>query len=67
MQMDKSKLAEDMLMYRAIQNISQQELADKCNLSRDIIIKAEKGVANLRTTTYLKIKNVIEGSVKNEE
>lgn len=57
--MDKQKLAEDMLMYRAMKNLTQTELAEECKVSRDIIAKAEKGAANLRTTTYLKISNVI--------
>lgn len=56
---EKKKLAEDVLMYRALKNISQQELADQCKVSRDIIVKIENETANLRKVTYKKISNVI--------
>lgn len=60
MQFDKEKLAEDVLMYRALHNITQEQLAEKCNISREYIVAVEKGTANLRRTTYLRIKEAIK-------
>lgn len=57
---ERKKLSEDVLMYRAIHNLTQTEFAEKCNLSRDIIVKIEKGAKNIRQTTYLKVKNAIK-------
>lgn len=59
MKVDYNQLAEDMIKYRAKHNLTQDKLADLCMLSRDIIYKAEKGNANLRPTSYLKIVNVV--------
>lgn len=62
MQYNKEKLAEDVMIYRAIHNLNQRELAEKCNVSRETINLVEAKTANLRSVNYYKIKNVIEGS-----
>jgi len=58
---DKAKLAEDVLMYRAIHNLDQKELAKKCGVSRETINLIENEKTNLRRVNYYKIINVIGG------
>jgi len=62
MQYNKEKLAEDVMIYRAIHNLNQKEFAEKCNVSRETINLVEAKTANLRSVSYYKIMNVIEGS-----
>lgn len=66
MNYDKAKLAEDVLMYRAIHNLNQKELAEKCGFSRETINIIENGKSNLRRVSYYKIMNVIGGKSESE-
>lgn len=66
MNYDKAKLAEDVLMYRAIHNLDQKELAEKCGVSRETINLIENEKTNLRRVNYYKIINVIGGKSESE-
>jgi len=53
-------LAEKMIAYRARENISQTELASRCNVNVMTISSAENGKYKPRKTTEAKILRVIE-------
>lgn len=57
--MDFEKLRESMLKYRARENISQGELASRCNLSKQTIWSIENGQQTPSAITVEKIKLVI--------
>ena len=54
-----NKLASDMLKYRAVNNISQRELARRCNVTVQTILNIEKGKQNPSMLTETKIRLVI--------
>lgn len=60
--MDKT-LAEKMVLYRAKHNLSQSELASKCEVSLQTINSIENGLQNPSRLTEMKIRLVIEEEV----
>ena len=52
-------LSEKMIQYRAKENITQQELADRCNLSKQAVHLIETGKRNPSKVTKAKIEIVI--------
>lgn len=59
-------LGERMLLYRARENISQTELANRCRVTKQTIYNVENGVQNPSKLTKTKIELVIgqEGKEK---
>lgn len=55
-------LQEQMIHYRAMEKITQQELADRCGLSKQIIHLIESGKKKPSKITEEKIKIVISNS-----
>lgn len=58
-------LSERMIMYRARNRISQQELAEKCGVSTQTINSVENGTQNPSRVTVAKIELII-GKEENE-
>jgi transcriptional regulator with XRE-family HTH domain len=56
----KMNLSKSMLRYRADNNISQRELASRCNVNYHTIRKAEQGRMVTELTEY-KIRKVVGG------
>ena len=59
-------LAENMMWYRAKANLTQQELADLCGLSKMTICQIEKGNQIPSKITQMKIMLAIGGERTNE-
>lgn len=54
-----TELANKIIMYRARHNISQVEMAKRCNVTAQTISNIETGVAHPSKITVIKIKNII--------
>jgi DNA-binding XRE family transcriptional regulator len=54
-----STLQDRMLQYRAKERISQQELADKCGVSKQTIYSIENGLQTPSKVTVTKIELVV--------
>lgn len=52
-------LSDRMVEYRARENINQQELADRCGLSKQTIYSIENGIQEPSRVTVAKIELVI--------
>ena len=55
------KLGQEILMYRAKNNISQQEMAKRCKVTRQTIINIENGIQEPSKLTEAKIRLVLYG------
>jgi len=53
-------LAQKMIEYRAKESISQEELAERCNLSLKTISRVELGKSKCSKITLAKIKRIVE-------
>ncbi len=56
-------LIERMIEYRAKHNLSQSELADKCNLSTMTVNAIERGYQNPSKITLAKIELILKDEV----
>ena len=56
-----STLSNDILMYRAKNNISQQEMANRCRVTKQTIFNIEHGLQDPTKLTEAKVRLVIEG------
>lgn len=59
-------LSEAILSYRARHNISQKEMARRCNVTTQTICNVENGIQNPSKITEAKIRLIIEGGKKND-
>lgn len=53
-------LSEDIVMYRAKERITQEELGKRCGLTAQTIMNIENGNANPSKTTIARIRLVID-------
>jgi len=53
-------ISDEMIQYRAKERINQQELADRCGLSKQTICSIENSLQEPSKITLAKIKLVIE-------
>ena len=59
------KLSEEILRYRAIHNISQEEMANRCHVTKQTIFNIEHEIQDPTTLTQTKIRLVLnEGGQK---
>lgn len=57
-----NKFPEQMLEYRAKNNLTQKQLAEKLNVTRETVNQIENGVRkNLRPTLRVKIELLLKG------
>lgn len=49
--------------YRVTQNLTQQELADKLGLTRELVNKMEKGKLEISEATELKFEKILRGEI----
>lgn len=54
-------LSESILRYRAMHNLSQEEMAMRCNVTKQTIFNIEHGYQSPSKLTETKIRLVIEG------
>lgn len=59
------KIGENVRKYRVSKDITQEELAQVCNLHRNYIISVEKGERNLSILTLEKISKGLNVSLNN--
>ena len=53
-------IAQEILMYRAKNNISQGEMARRCNVTKQTIYSVENGYQNPSKLTEAKIRMVLD-------
>ena len=53
------KLGQEILMYRAQHNISQTEMANRCNVTKQTIFNIEHDIQDPTSLTQAKIRMVI--------
>lgn len=53
------KLSQEILKYRAVHNISQQEMANRCNVTKQTIFNIEHEIQDPTALTQAKIRMVI--------
>lgn len=56
------KLSQEILRYRAINNISQQEMADRCRVTKQTIFNIEHEIQDPTNLTVTKIRLVLDGA-----
>lgn len=56
-------LADDILVFRAKNNLTQESFAELCNLSKQTILHIEKGKCNPSKWTLARINLVLNGGV----
>lgn len=54
-------LPQEILQYRAVNNISQQEMADRCRVTKQTIFNIEHGLQDPTELTKMKIRLVLDG------
>lgn len=54
------KLSQEILKYRAVHNISQQEMANRCRVTKQTIFNIEHEIQDPTELTQMKIKMVLE-------
>lgn len=54
------KLSQEILKYRALHNISQQEMANRCRVTKQTIFNIEHEIQDPTELTQMKIKMVLE-------
>ena len=54
------KLSQEILKYRAVHNISQQEMASRCRVTKQTIFNIEHEIQEPTKLTCAKIKMVLE-------
>lgn len=59
---DEEKLAQELLRFRVINDMTQEEFAKKCGIARCTVVLAEKGNANISKKMRTKIMLFIENN-----
>lgn len=54
------KLSQEILKYRAVHNISQQEMANRCKVTKQTIFNIEHELQDPTELTQMKIKMVLQ-------
>lgn len=60
------KLSHEILKYRAVHNISQQEMANRCRVTKQTIFNIEHEIQDPTELTQMKIKMVLEKGADND-
>ena len=59
---DEEKLAQELLKFRVINNMTQEEFCQKCGIARSTLVLAEKGSSNVSRKMRTKIMLFIENN-----
>lgn len=60
------KLSQEILKYRAVHNISQQEMANRCRVTKQTIFNIEHEIQDPTELTQMKINMVLEKGADND-